>query len=74
LTPSKKLHSDIAKAFALNVPAEIWARHGAQHPLGDDFYGAQDLIPQVLDKQTVLSHAAKSAGVTVERDGLDWDT
>ena len=36
------LDSDIVKAYALNWPAEVWARHGAQHPLGEDFTGTQD--------------------------------
>jgi phthiodiolone/phenolphthiodiolone dimycocerosates ketoreductase len=53
------LNSDAAKAFALNTPAEMWASHGAQHPLGEDFSGAQDLIPQTLDEQTVLSYARR---------------
>ena len=53
------LNSDIAKSFALNVSAEIWARHGVQHPLGETFSGAQDLIPQTLDEQTVLSYTAQ---------------
>jgi phthiodiolone/phenolphthiodiolone dimycocerosates ketoreductase len=53
------LNSDIAKSFALNVSAEFWARHGVQHPLGEDFSGAQDLIPQTMDKQTVLSYTAQ---------------
>jgi phthiodiolone/phenolphthiodiolone dimycocerosates ketoreductase len=53
------LNSDIAKSFALNVCAEIWARHGVQHPLGEGFSGAQDLIPQTLDEQTVLSYTAQ---------------
>src|SRR6201994_4219023 len=52
------LGSTAQKAFALNAPAEVWARHGARHPLGDDFTGGQDLIPQVFDEQTVLSHTA----------------
>jgi phthiodiolone/phenolphthiodiolone dimycocerosates ketoreductase len=50
------LSSDAAKAFALNIPAELWASHGVQHPLGDDFSGGQDLLPQTLDEQTVLSY------------------
>lgn len=50
------LSSEAAKAFALNIPAEMWARHGVQHPLGEDFSGAQDLVPQTLDEQTVLSY------------------
>jgi phthiodiolone/phenolphthiodiolone dimycocerosates ketoreductase len=53
------LNSDIAKAFALSIPAEMWAAHGAQHPLGRDFTGAQDLIPQTLDEQTVLSYTSQ---------------
>jgi phthiodiolone/phenolphthiodiolone dimycocerosates ketoreductase len=52
------LGSDIMKAFALNFPAEVWARHGASHPLGDDFTGLQDIIPQTLDEPTVLSHVS----------------
>jgi phthiodiolone/phenolphthiodiolone dimycocerosates ketoreductase len=42
------LSSTAMKAFALNVPAEGWARHGVSHPLGEDFTGAQDIIPQTL--------------------------
>ncbi|MDT5144728.1 MAG: phthiodiolone/phenolphthiodiolone dimycocerosates ketoreductase [Mycobacterium sp.] len=53
------LNSDIAKSFALNVSAEFWARHGVQHPLGESFSGAQDLIPQTLDEHTVLSYTAQ---------------
>ena len=30
-----------------------------RHPMGDDFAGFQDLIPQVLDEQTVLSYTAE---------------
>jgi phthiodiolone/phenolphthiodiolone dimycocerosates ketoreductase len=50
------LNSDAAKAFALNIPAEMWASHGVEHPLGEDFSGAQDLVPQTLDEQTALSY------------------
>ena len=53
------LNSDIAKAFALNIPAPMWAAHGVPHPLGDDFTGAQDLLPQTLDEHTVLSYTAR---------------
>lgn len=52
------LNSEILKAFALNIPAEVWARHGASHPLGDDFTGLQDIIPQTLDEATVLSYVS----------------
>ena len=52
------LGSVAMKAFALNAPGEVWARHGTRHPMGDDFTGAQDLIPQTLDEQTVLSYTS----------------
>jgi len=52
------LESTAMKAFALNLPAQEWARHGTSHPLGDDFTGVQDFIPQSLDEQTVLSATA----------------
>jgi phthiodiolone/phenolphthiodiolone dimycocerosates ketoreductase len=51
--------SDIAQVFTLNCPAKDWARHGAEHPMGADFTGVQDLIPQTIDEQTALSYAAK---------------
>lgn len=53
------LDSVIMKASALALPAEAWARHGVQHPLGADFSGVQDLSPQIIDEQTALSYAAK---------------
>lgn len=52
------LSSEVMKAFALNLPAEVWARHGASHPFGADFTGAQDIIPQTLDENTVLASTA----------------
>jgi phthiodiolone/phenolphthiodiolone dimycocerosates ketoreductase len=50
------LDTPVAKAFALNLPAKVWARHGVQHPLGADFTGLQDFVPQGLDEPTVLSY------------------
>jgi phthiodiolone/phenolphthiodiolone dimycocerosates ketoreductase len=50
------LESEIIKAWALNAPDEFFAQHGAQHPLGVGFAGAQDLLPQDWDEQTALSH------------------
>ncbi|CAN5308407.1 LLM class flavin-dependent oxidoreductase [soil metagenome] len=52
------LASTAAKSFALNAPAHFWTRYGARHPMGDDFAGGQDLIPQTLDEATVLKYTA----------------
>lgn len=51
------LNGVLLRAWALSAPAEAWARHGVQHPLGADFSGVQDLVPQMIDKQTALSYA-----------------
>ncbi|PBC35516.1 LLM class flavin-dependent oxidoreductase [Rhodococcus sp. ACS1] len=47
------------RAAALGVPAEVWARHGVEHPLGPDFSGAQDLVPQTIDEATALAYAER---------------
>jgi phthiodiolone/phenolphthiodiolone dimycocerosates ketoreductase len=53
------LGSDFMKTLALTVPADAWARHGASHPMGDDFTGLQDIIPQTIDEQTALSYTSE---------------
>ena len=63
------LSSEAAKAFALNVPASMWADHGVRHPLGDDFSGGQDLVPQTLDEHTVLSHV-RDVPMSLMKEGL----
>lgn len=55
---NEALESTALKTFALNIPAAVWTEHGASHPMGDDFGGAQDLIPQILDEATVLKYLA----------------
>jgi len=50
------LNSAFTKAAALDLPGEVWARHGMQHPMGLNSSGAQDLLPQLLDEQMVLSY------------------
>ena len=52
------LDSDLVKLFVLNSPAKDWERHGAQHPMGPDFKGVQDLIPQLIDEESALTYAA----------------
>ena len=67
---NEALDSAFLKAYALNMPAEAWARHGARHPLGDEFTGFQDLTPQTLDEQTVLSLHVRRPAVASERGGV----
>ena len=50
------LESETIMAGGLIASDEVFARHGAQHPLGAGFSGGQDLLPQLMDEQTALSH------------------
>lgn len=52
------LDSELLRLFGLNASDEVFARFGAQHPLGEGFSGAQDLLPHAIDEQTALSYAA----------------
>jgi phthiodiolone/phenolphthiodiolone dimycocerosates ketoreductase len=53
------LDSEIIKSLGLLVSDEDFRRHGAQHPLGVGFSGAQDVLPFNIDEQTALSHVAQ---------------
>lgn len=50
------LESEVIKSGALLASDEFYAEHGAQHPMGAGFRGAQDILPQDMDEQTALSH------------------
>ena len=53
------LDSELIRAAALTASDEIFARHGAQHPLGAGFSGAQDLLPHDIDEPTALSYVSQ---------------
>jgi phthiodiolone/phenolphthiodiolone dimycocerosates ketoreductase len=53
------LGSEVVKALGLTASDEYFAEHGAQHPLGVGFSGAQDILPQDWDEQTALSYTKK---------------
>ena len=52
------LDSEGARMYGLTGSAEVWARHGAEHPMGPDFKGLQDIAPQLLDERTALTYTA----------------
>jgi phthiodiolone/phenolphthiodiolone dimycocerosates ketoreductase len=43
------LDSPVLRLGALIVPAEVWAKAGASHPMGEGFRGVQDWVPSRLD-------------------------
>jgi phthiodiolone/phenolphthiodiolone dimycocerosates ketoreductase len=64
------LNSVAAKASALNIPGQMWADHGVQHPLGADFAGVHDLVPQTFDEQMVLSYTKDVPTSLLKEAGL----
>lgn len=63
------LESVAMKSFGLLIPSAEWKRHGLRHPMGDDFSGFQDIVPQTLDEQAVLSYTAE-VPVSLLRAGM----
>jgi phthiodiolone/phenolphthiodiolone dimycocerosates ketoreductase len=53
------LNSPVLKALSLTASDEVFARHGARHPLGEGFSGSQDLVPHAFDEKTALSYTAQ---------------
>jgi phthiodiolone/phenolphthiodiolone dimycocerosates ketoreductase len=53
------LNSPVLKALSLTASDEVFARHGARHPLGEGFSGSQDLVPHAFDEKTALTHVAQ---------------
>lgn len=63
------LESRTIRAGGLMAPDEFYAEHGATHPLGTGFAGAQDLLPHGWDQQTAIAHVDK-VPVEVVRNSL----
>ena len=53
------LNSPVLKALSLNASHEVFARHGARHPLREGFSGSQHLVPRAFDQKTALSRTAQ---------------
>ena len=61
------LQSEMIRIGGLNFPDEVFARHGAQHPMGEQFSGGQDILPHNIDEQTALGYIDQIP-LTVIRD------
>ena len=53
------LASPIIRSSGLLASDEFYAQHGAQHPLGAGFTGAQDYLPQEMDERTALDRTGE---------------
>ena len=67
------LDSRLARWLGVYAPAAMWREVGASHPLGDDFAGYRDLLPERLDPRLVEELLKTVPREVVERRTL-WGT
>lgn len=61
------LANPIVRILGCVAPAALFAKHGVEHPLGEDFYGLTDFIPSRLGREEALA-AADAVPTEVLRD------
>lgn len=42
-------------ALAMALPGALWTRHGLKHPLGDDFEGFPEFVPETVTREQIES-------------------
>jgi phthiodiolone/phenolphthiodiolone dimycocerosates ketoreductase len=68
------LETKVIRAFGLAAPAELWHKTGQEHPLGPQFRGYMDLVPERYDRQTMEAAIAAVPRELVEEGPLLWGT
>jgi phthiodiolone/phenolphthiodiolone dimycocerosates ketoreductase len=56
-------------AMSMALPAAVWARHGLQHPLGEDFEGFPQFVPEELTPEQIDT-ACRSVTPELMADGV----
>jgi phthiodiolone/phenolphthiodiolone dimycocerosates ketoreductase len=67
------LDAKAVRFFGLLLPAEAWQAFGLRHPLGEDFRGFVDLLPESYDRPTVEAAIAAVPRELVESQ-MFWGT
>ena len=67
------LDAKAVRFFGLVLPAEAWLAFGLRHPLGEDFRGFVDLLPESYDRPTVEAAIAAVPRELVEGQ-MFWGT
>jgi phthiodiolone/phenolphthiodiolone dimycocerosates ketoreductase len=67
------LDAKAVRFFGLLLPAEVWQTFGLRHPLGEDFRGFVDLVPESYDRPTVEAAIAAVPPEMVESQ-MFWGT
>lgn len=66
------LETTPVRFFGLFLPDQIWQLFGLRHPLGENFRGYMDLLPESYDRATV--EAAIDAVPVEMMEGVFWGT
>lgn len=67
------LESPTIKFFALLAPAESWRKLGYKHPLGEDYRGNVDFLPETYTRAQ-LDEAIANVPTEIANIGLLWGT
>lgn len=68
------LDTKAIRAVALAAPAELWHKLGREHPLGEQFRGYVDIVPEHYDRQTIEAAIAAVPPELLEEGPLLWGT
>jgi phthiodiolone/phenolphthiodiolone dimycocerosates ketoreductase len=68
------LDTKAIRAFGLAAPAELWHKTGREHPLGAQFRGYVDLVPERYDRQTIEGAIAAVPPELLQEGPLLWGT
>jgi phthiodiolone/phenolphthiodiolone dimycocerosates ketoreductase len=48
------LEAPLVKSLVLQIPANVMAKHGFKHPMGDDWRGIHDIDPGKLPREKIV--------------------
>ena len=67
------LDTRVVRFYGVLAPAELWQRIGRRHPLGDDFRGFFDFLPDKYSRKD-LDELIAEVPVELASQGLIWGT
>jgi phthiodiolone/phenolphthiodiolone dimycocerosates ketoreductase len=59
----------VAGSLAMLLPASLWTRHGLHHPLGEEFEGFPDFVPEEVTAEQIAS-AERQVSAELFADGV----
>lgn len=68
------LDTKAIRSFGLAAPAALWHKIGREHPLGAQFRGYMDVVPERYDRQTIEAAIAAVPLELLQEGPLLWGT